>query len=104
VIDAKWSSRGDWVTCSTLGQGVVSTYVFGTESRAYDPENPETFGRDSWATWSGTSFAAPQVTGAIVRTMREKGVPTARQAFETLMGHGKELFPGYGVSVRVLPV
>ena len=104
VIDAKWSSRGDWVTCSTLGQGVVSTYVIGTESRAYDPENPETFGRDSWATWSGTSFAAPQVTGAIVRIMREDGVPTARQAFETLMGHGRKIFPGYGVSVRVLPV
>ncbi len=107
VIDARWSSRGDWVTCSTLGQGVVSTYVMGTESRQYDPDAPETFGPNAWATWSGTSFAAPQVTGAIVRVVREakgRAKPTARQAFETLMGYGKELFPGYGVSVRILPV
>ncbi len=105
VIDARWSTRGDWVTCSTLGQGVVSTYVMGTESRDYDPQGPETFGPDAWATWSGTSFAAPQVTGAIVRTMQEDpGISTARQAFEVLTGHGRRLFRGYGTSLRILPV
>ncbi|MGX5653421.1 S8 family peptidase [Geodermatophilus nigrescens] len=105
VIDARWSTRGDWVTCSTLGQGVVSTYVMGTESREYDPQGPETFGADAWATWSGTSFAAPQVTGAIVRLMQEHPeVSTAKEACDRLMGHGRRLFPGYGVSVRILPV
>ena len=105
VIDARWSTRGDWVTCSTLGQGVVSTYVMGTESREYDPQGPETFGSDAWATWSGTSFAAPQVTGAIVRTMQEDpDILTAKDAFEELKGHGQQLFRGYGTSLRILPV
>ena len=32
LAPAQWSSRGIWVNCSTIGQGVVSTFVNGTES------------------------------------------------------------------------
>ena len=74
VVGAEWSTHGDRVTISTFGQGVVSTYVVGKESPSNDPLGPDTFGPSSWATWSGTSFAAPQVTGAIVRIMQEHGV------------------------------
>lgn len=104
VVGAEWSGRGDWVTCSTLGQGVVSTYIAGTAASSADGVGSDAFPQDSWATWSGTSFAAPQVVGAIVRIMQEEDIPTARMAFDRLMSQGASVFPGYGASVRILPV
>jgi thermitase len=92
------------VTISSFGQGVVSTYVVGKESRESDPRGPDTFGKNSWATWSGTSFAAPQVTGAIVRIMQKAGVQTAHEAFERLVGDGVKVLPGYGTSIEILSV
>jgi subtilisin family serine protease len=104
VVGAEWSSYGDQVTISTFGQGVASTYVVGTESPKADPLNADTFGPNSWAIWSGTSFAAPQVTGAIVRLMQEQGFETAREALEELKKSGAEVIDGYGISIEVLPV
>jgi subtilisin family serine protease len=104
VVGAEWSTRGD-VTCSTLGQGVVSTYVVGRESPASDRLEPDSFSPNSWATWSGTSFAAPQVVGAIVRLMHEDaGLRTAREALDELLKMGTAEIAGYGTSIRILPV
>ena len=61
---AAWSTRGDWVTFSTVGEGILSTYVEGEESTEIDPE-PDHFPASSWAVWTGTSFACPQVVGEI---------------------------------------
>jgi hypothetical protein len=104
VVGAEWSTHGERVTISSFGQGVVSTYVVGKESRESDPRGPDTFGTNSWATWSGTSFAAPQVTGAIVRIMQKAGVQTAHEAFERLVGDGVKVLPGYGTSIEILSV
>jgi thermitase len=103
VVGAEWSTHNERVTISTFGQGVTSTYVVGRESPKSDP-GPDTFGRSSWATWSGTSFAAPQVTGAIVRLMQERGFETAREALEELKKDGAQVLEGYGVSIEILPV
>ena len=74
MLPALWSSRGFWVTCSTIGQGLCSTFVDGTESPLITlspvppglPHAAVTFtGDPPWAYWSGTSFAAPQITGAV---------------------------------------
>lgn len=68
-----WSNDGDSVTVSARGECVVSTFVAGREIAAppgpsrplYDP-TPDTFnGPSAVAVWTGTSFAAPQVTGAL---------------------------------------
>jgi subtilisin family serine protease len=104
VVGAEWSTHGDRVTISTFGQGVVSTYVVGTESPKEDPLDADTFGPSSWAIWSGTSFAAPQVTGAIVRIMQERHVATAREALEQLKQECAEEIKGYGTSIEILPV
>ncbi|MGY1698177.1 S8 family peptidase [Geodermatophilus sp. SYSU D00766] len=113
VVGAEWSSRGDWVTCSTLGQGVVSTYVIGEESPASDLVDPDSFGPSSWATWSGTSFAAPQVAGAVVRMVRDGRAATAREALDALLTdagdhseqkNGTRRLGGFGVPLRILPV
>jgi subtilisin family serine protease len=104
-VGAEWSSRGDTVTCSVPGQGVVSTYVEGTETEQRAPLHQDTFGANAWATWSGTSFAAPQITGAVALIMQgEDWNGTPMDAFRQLMKAGEGLLPGYGTSIAILPV
>ena len=100
LAPAAWSSRGPWVDCSTLGEGIWSTYASGTESPVIDPD-PEEFGPDAWALWTGTSFAAPQVAGAVAKIVQERGL-TPRRALRTLLADKPEL-PEYGRAVRILP-
>ena len=69
---ASWSTRGPWVTCSTVGESVVSTFVTGKEDPEIDPE-PEIFGHNAWASWTGTSFAAPQVAARIASIAQSEG-------------------------------
>ena len=100
LLPAPWSSRGFWVTCSTIGQGVRSTYVEGRESPLLDPD-PRNFGPDAWGVWSGTSFTAPQITGALARLHEEYGYPL-REALRLLLDAGQPV-PGYGRALKILP-
>jgi hypothetical protein len=102
---APWSSHGDWVTCSAIGEGVVSTYVIGTEDGVLiDDPDPDTYGPDSWACWTGTSFSTPQITGALVRLMAEDtGLRTPLDALRELEKRSSGTRDGYGFTVRILP-
>ena len=97
---AGWSSRGFWVDCSAVGEGVVSTYVEGRESPELDVQ-PDAYGRDPWALWSGTSFAAPQVVGAVAR-LRQEGSPSVRDALRSVLRAGRPV-PAFGQAVQILP-
>jgi len=97
---AEWSSRGHWVDISTMAEGVRSTYVEGEEHPLIDPQ-PDKFPRDPWAVWSGTSFAAPQVAGAVAEVAQRQGV-SPRAALDRLLAGGREV-PNYGRAVRILP-
>jgi subtilisin family serine protease len=97
---APWSSRGYWVTCATIGQGLLSTYVQGRD--APQPNAPaQVFGPDSWALWSGTSFATPQITGALARRYQEEGI-SLRDALSGLLAAGHQV-TGFGQAVKILP-
>jgi hypothetical protein len=100
MLPSAWSSYGSWVTCSTVGQGLRSTYVEGRESGAVDPD-PQTFGADSWGAWSGTSFAAPQITGALARLHEQYQYPL-REARRRLLAAGRPI-PDFGQGIRILP-
>ena len=65
-----------------------------------DPD-PEVFDPDAWALWTGTSFAAPQVAGAVAKIAQEQG-STPRRALQALLAGRPEL-PEYGRTVRILP-
>ncbi len=97
---ADWSTHGPWVDCSTVGVGVSSTFLPGEESPDFD-EYPETFQKDSWAVWTGTSFAAPQIVGAIARVCVDRGL-SARQALAALLAQGVEV-PDFGRALEILP-
>jgi hypothetical protein len=100
MLPAEWSSRGAWVDVCTIGEGVRSTFVPGKESPSVDYDFEE-FPQDAWALWSGTSFAAPQVTGAIAKIAIDDGV-TPTEAKRRLLAGAKEI-PLYGKQVEILP-
>jgi hypothetical protein len=83
-----------------VGEGVVSTYVEGRESPELDLQ-PDTYGPNPWAFWSGTSFAAPQVAGAVAR-LRQEGSASVSQALRDLLASGRPLL-GYGQAIELLP-
>jgi subtilisin family serine protease len=99
---SEFSSRGWWVDVSTEGEGVVSTFVDGTEEPIGRRKPSSWTGRRPIALWSGTSFAAPTVTGAVAAELAKmRGRPatknaTARQAFESLVA-GKPQITDFGI-------
>jgi subtilisin family serine protease len=95
-----FSNRGFWITCSTVGTGLVSMYPEGTETPEFDPQ-PDTFSADAWAVWTGTSFAAPQIAGAVAR-LADEGNMSPRDALRKLLSSGRSI-PEFGVAVRILP-
>src|SRR6266511_2445827 len=97
---AAWSTRGFWVTCSAVGPGVRPTSVEGRESSHMTPST-DRFPADAWAAWSGTSFAAPQVAGAVARLTQELAIPP-RKALARLLSAGRPV-PDFGQALRILP-
>jgi hypothetical protein len=63
-----WSNTGPWVSMLAPGQDVTSTYIHHDEFAS------------GWATWSGTSFAAPVVAAAIAEELGAGGSATAALA------------------------
>jgi subtilisin family serine protease len=61
---AWFSNWGSWLDCCTRGQDVFSTFIYwdGRLDGAPDTDIEDFQG---WATWNGTSFAAPKVAAAI---------------------------------------
>ncbi len=97
---ALWSSHGFWIDCSTVAEGICAPFVQGRESYEFTAE-PDDFPADSFALWSGTSFAAPQVAGKVAALMHEHGVG-ARRAYAMLRATGTQL-PDYGRALSILP-
>jgi hypothetical protein len=97
---AEWSNRGFWVQLSTIGEGIVSTYVKGKEPLEID-FRPDEFGLNSFALWSGSSFAAPQIVGAIARLSRERRI-SPREALAVLFRQGVPI-PDFGRGLQILP-
>jgi subtilisin family serine protease len=88
------------VDCSTVAEGICAPFVEGTESYEFSAD-PDAFPADSFAFWSGTSFAAPQVAGKVAALMHEHGVG-ARTAYALLRATGTAI-PDYGRALRILP-
>lgn len=76
---AKFSNYGGWVKVYAPGVNVYSTYLRGNWMEPDGTEEP----MDGWATWSGTSFATPQVAAAIANKLRSGG--TAGQAAQAVV-------------------
>ena len=58
------------MTCSAIGEEVVSTFLHVDLPTEEDPQGNHDFAdHASWAVWQGTSFAAPKVAAAIANEL-----------------------------------
>ncbi|NUR62589.1 MAG: S8 family serine peptidase [Catenulispora sp.] len=87
---ASFSNYGWWVDAAAPGEKVASCFL--THGR----ENGEDF--HGYATWSGTSFAAPYVAGRIAAMMADKEL-TAHDAVRALLDPTGTHIPDLGVVV-----
>lgn len=102
LTPAAFSNHGSWVQCSTVGVGIVSTFVEGKLPPEDNIGTDVTFPANSWATWSGTSFTAPQIAGAAAALCGEDGALLPSAAFDQLVAAGDPV-PGLGAAVHLLP-
>ena len=82
-----FSDHGGWVSCCAVGEEVASTFITGWIDKS--TEEPEPAGwphagtrppkrfDTGGASWSGTSFAAPKVSGAIAELCASSGISPA---------------------------
>jgi hypothetical protein len=98
---ATFSNHGPWVDCSAVGVGVVSTFVEGLLPPETGLGADADFPADAWATWSGTSFTAPQISGAVAQLCGEDATLSPRVAFDRLI-QNLPILDGYGAIVHVL--
>lgn len=92
-----WSNHGSWVDVYAPGCELVNAFPKGT----YTDTQDITRSYDRLASWSGTSFSTPVVSGLIARRMIETG-ENARQAWGHLFGQAvADTIPGIGPRLTV---
>lgn len=102
---SSWSNRGGFVDFSTRAEGIVSTFVAGRETRRDGQPPPDTFPVNQeypYAAWTGTSFAAPQVSARLARYIADEPDKPVDEAVQRLQDEG---FPesDWGRIVDILP-
>lgn len=95
---ASFSGYGPWVDACAPGVGIRSCFV------RFDGPLPRVRGIDpddfaGYASWSGTSFAAPAVAGAIARLAGDEGISAADAARRVLDPEVHPAVPDLGVHV-----
>ena len=97
---ASFSNWGDWVRACAPGVDVPSSF-WTFDSKVFGGPDEERERYDSWAAWSGTSFAAPIVAAAIAQTMKLRDGITANDAVQQLIDDPRAFrLPCYGTVVN----
>ena len=102
---AWFSNYGGWVDACAPGVDVRSTF-YGTDDdplqRAHRRPDDGLFNEfKGWATWSGTSFAAPKVAAVIAHEAARLGI-SAPEAWKRLSHYRHFRYPDLGVVFNVL--
>jgi hypothetical protein len=98
---AWFSNYGDWVRACAPGMDLVSSFF-----AIFDGNEVPSGGRDidrfrSWARWSGTSFSAPAVVGALAREMIQSGCNQTQAVERLIDAPWLGGIPGLGTIVNV---
>jgi subtilisin family serine protease len=93
---ASFSNYGWWVDASTRGENIVSSFFTFDSEGAHGPQH-----FTGYATWSGTSFAAPRVAGAIAAQAARDGSTAQVAASAVLNPTPLTSAPDLGVLVEL---
>lgn len=100
---APFSNYGSWVRACAPGVDLLSTFFEGYDGDEPPGENgvdTDRFG--GWALWSGTSFSAPVVAGALARCIAAEGC-TAEEAVRRVIDEPALMrIPNLGTVVNVI--
>lgn len=98
--DRAWfSNYGWWVDAAAPGIGITSCFVsFNGPKPKIGGVDPDDF--EGYASWSGTSFAAPAVAGAIADRMARDDVPAVVATDRVLDPAAATTLPDLGVIIR----
>jgi Subtilase family len=97
---ACFSNHGSWVDACAMGRSVHSTFFEDLDATPEQipptclpgpPPGPQQF--RGFAKWSGTSFAAPCVAGAIAARMTDQNVDAVQAAFQLVHANGLPQHP-----------
>jgi len=101
---APFSNYGPWVRACAPGVDLVSTFfqVFEGDETAAGPQEPDPDDFHDWARWSGTSFSAPVVAGALAHHARTHGVTVAAAVERVIDGPALLRIADLGTVVNVL--
>jgi hypothetical protein len=98
---ASFTNFGAWVRACAPGVDLVSTFFAGWNGDAVPDGDGDPDDYTGWACWSGTSFAAPVVAGALAREMADG--TSAEDAVARLIDNPALLrIPGLGTVLNVL--
>ncbi len=98
---APFTNYGPWVRACAPGVDLLSLFFNfnGALGLGVDEVDDDAF--TGWAQWSGTSFAAPVVVGALVRTMVSAQVPAAEAVRRVVDAPALFRLPSLGTVVNV---
>jgi hypothetical protein len=97
---APWSNYGPWVDASAPGADLVSSFFANFDGAIpwINGMNADNF--KNWATWSGTSFAAPVVVAALAREMGTTDCTAAEAVARVVRADHLARFPNMGTIVN----
>ena len=101
---APYSNYGAWVNACAPGTDLVSAFYRNFDGKTELPEMPGSVDPDeyeSWVRWTGTSFAAPIVTSALLREMQLTGCHAKRAVERVIDAPGLLRIAGLGTVVNL---
>jgi hypothetical protein len=100
---ARYTNHGPWVSACAPGTDLVSSF-FGWNGPLEVPKMPGSVDPDEyrhWARWTGTSFAGPVVSAALVRHMRVTGQNAQEASRHMIEAPGLFRMAGLGTVINL---